>query len=173
MTTWIDGRTLGERISSAVPGAILDIEPQWVAVERDRLLDVCQFLRHDRELNCHFLNSLTAVDRIVNFEVVYHLSSMSKNHMLTLKTYADHDDPEVPSVTPIWYGARLQELEAYDLMGIRFSGHPGLARIFLWEGFAGWPLRKDFLQIQGGLKPGLPRFPFEFQPGSTTEGMKP
>jgi NADH-quinone oxidoreductase subunit C len=173
MTTWLSGPEVAERIRSAVPGAIVDIERDWVAVDRSRLLDVCSFLRHDPDLNCQFLNSLTAVDRIVHFEVVYHLSSMVKNHMMTLKTYADHDDPEVPSVTSIWYGARLQELETYDLMGIRFSGHPGLRRVFLWEGFAGWPLRKDFLQLPGGLKPGLPRFPFENQPPSTTEGMKP
>lgn len=173
MTTWLSGPDVAERIRTAVPGAIIDVEPDWVAVDRSRLIDVCTFLRRDPDLNAQFLNSLTGVDRIVNFEVVYHLSSMAKNLMYTIKTYADHDDPEVPSVTSIWYGARLQEMEAYDLLGIRFSDHPDLRRIFLWEGFAGWPLRKDFLQLPGGLKPGLPRFPFEHQAASTTEGMKP
>jgi hypothetical protein len=68
----------------------------------------------------------------------------------------------LPSVSGIWQGAHLQEAEAYDLMGIRFEGHPNLRRIFLWEGFAGWPLRKDFLQMgQGAFKPGLPFFPKE------------
>ncbi|HZQ38873.1 MAG TPA: NADH-quinone oxidoreductase subunit C, partial [Dehalococcoidia bacterium] len=65
-------------------------------------------------------------------------------------------------VTPIWNGARLQEAEVYDLMGIRFEGHPSLRRIFLWEGFSGWPLRKDFLQLgHGAYNPGLPHFPKE------------
>ncbi len=76
----------------------------------------------------------------------------------------DRDAPELPSVTPVWYGAQLQEREVYDLFGIRFSGHPDLRRIFLWEGFAGYPLRKDFLQISNGAQhPGLPHFPKQEQ----------
>ena len=60
----------------------------------------------------------------------------------------------VPSVTSVWQGANLQEREAFDLMGISFRGHPDLKRIFLWEGFPGHPLRKDFLSMPGGYKPG-------------------
>jgi NADH-quinone oxidoreductase subunit C len=64
-------------------------------------------------------------------------------------------------VTPIWPGANLQEREAYDLMGIVFEGHPDLRRVFLWDGFDGWPLRKDYLIGPGGRFPGLERFPGE------------
>jgi NADH-quinone oxidoreductase subunit C len=82
--------------------------------------------------------------------------------MVILKTRVlDHEAPEAPSVTPVWYGAHPQEREIYDLMGIRFSGHPFLKRIFLWEGFPGHPLRKDFLGLPGGQKSGLSHFPKE------------
>ena len=60
-----------------------------------------------------------------------------------------------------WRGARLQEREVYDLLGIRFAGHPTLKRLMLWEGFPGHPLRKDFMSLPGGFKPGLQRFPKE------------
>ena len=53
--------------------------------------------------------------------------------------------PEVPSVTGVWKSANFQEREVFDLMGVRFNGHPDLKRIVLWEGFEGYPLRKDFL----------------------------
>ena len=65
---------------------------------------------------------------------------------LILKTKVfERDEPTVPSVSDIWKGADLQEREVYDLMGVRFEGHPNLKRIMLWEGFDGHPLRKDFL----------------------------
>ena len=71
----------------------------------------------------------------------------------------------VPTVNHVWMGANLQEREIYDLMGIVFAGHPNMKRIFLWEGFPGHPLRKDFLALPAGHKPGLQRFPFEFPAG--------
>ncbi len=61
-----------------------------------------------------------------------------------LKIHAAREEPEVPSVVSLWPGADWQEREVWDLMGIRFSGHPNLTRILMWEGFEGHPLRKDF-----------------------------
>jgi len=122
-------------------------------------------LRDDADLRMQHLTSMTAVDYLTHFETVYHVQSLAKNHLAVLKCRIDErDDPEIPSVVPVWYGAQLQEREVYDLFGIRFSGHPDLRRIFLWEGFAGYPLRKDFLQIaNGALSPGLPHFPKQEQ----------
>jgi NADH-quinone oxidoreductase subunit C len=136
--------------------------PNWLRFDHPDLLSVFQFMRDDPELDFAYLSSLTAVDRLDCFEVVYHLQSLERNHFGVVKVTADRADPVLPSVSGIWQGADLQEAEAYDLMGIRFEGHPNLRRIFLWEGFAGWPLRKDFLQMgQGAFKPGLPFFPKE------------
>lgn len=61
-----------------------------------------------------------------------------------LKVRVPRDVPEVPSLTPYWPGANLHEREAFDLFGIIFTGHPFLRRIYMWDEFEGWPMRKDF-----------------------------
>ncbi len=121
------------------------------------------FLRDDEELDCKYLNTLLGVSTGWSTST----SSTScrpwrRTTRCRSKARAAHDDPVVPSVIGVWQGADLQEREVYDLMGIAFSGHPDLKRIFLWDGFPGHPLRKDFLALPGGYKPGLQRFPYEF-----------
>jgi NADH-quinone oxidoreductase subunit C len=162
MSRLLDGLEVGERIGQRVPEAVVEATAQWVVVQPEKLVAVASYLRDDSELDFRFLIGVTAVDRLDHFEVVYHLQSLSHNQMLTLKTRAvDHKNPEVPSLVSVWRGAELQEREVYDLMGIRFAGHPDLRRVFLWEGFPGHPLRKDWLEMPGGLSPGLGRFPGE------------
>jgi NADH-quinone oxidoreductase subunit C len=163
MTTWLPGGTVAERIRERFPDAVEAADAEAVRVKPERLLEVARFLRDDPELALEMATNVTAVDWEDYFEVVYHLQSITKNHMVTLKVRPpDYEDPEVPSVTSVWWGAHLQECEVYDLMGIKFRGHPNLRRLFLWEGFAGWPLRKSFLQVgQGAFHPGLPHFPKE------------
>jgi len=160
-TKLIAGAQLAERINGAVPGAIEETDEGWVRVRLEQLLDVARFLHDDRELDARYLNSVSGVDRYDRFEVVYHLSSLSHNHTLAQRVTADREQPEVPSVASVWQGADLQEREIYDLLGIGFSGHPNLKRLFLWEGFPGHPLRKDFMAMPGGVSPGLQRFPKE------------
>jgi NADH-quinone oxidoreductase subunit C len=164
-TTAIPSATVAERLEAAFPGVVLELTPAALTVPADRIVEVALFLRDDPELDCKYLNCLTAVDWIDYFDIVYHLSSLAKNHTLVLKARSSHEMPVVPSVNDVWMGANLQEREAYDLMGIAFTDHPSLKRIFLWEGFPGHPLRKDFLALPGGYKPGLQRFPFEFPEG--------
>jgi NADH/F420H2 dehydrogenase subunit C len=116
-----------------------------VAVKPEAVAEVARFLRDECGLD--YLALLTAVDQPERFEVVYHLWSIKNRttEPFVLKAYVeDKENPAVPSVTPIWRGANYQEREAYDLMGIRFEGHPNLKRLVLWEGFPGHPLRKDF-----------------------------
>ena len=116
-----------------------------VAVKPEAVTEVARFLRDECGLD--YLALLTAVDRPERFEVVYHLWSIKDRttEPFVLKVYVqDKENPTVPSVTPLWRGANYQEREAYDLMGIRFEGHPNLKRLLLWEGFPGHPLRKDF-----------------------------
>jgi NADH-quinone oxidoreductase subunit C len=82
-------------------------------------------------------------------EVVYHLFSMSLKHgpvILRIRTGNRTDDVTVPSLTPVWRGAEFQEREVYDLYGVRFSGHPDLRRILMWEGFTEFPMRKDYVE---------------------------
>lgn len=169
MTRVLSGLDLGQRIQQKFPDAVVDARPEWTEVKTDSLVEVCTFLRDDPELDFRCLTSLTGVDRLDHFEVVYHLVSIGRNQAATLKARChDHDNPEVPSVVPVWRGAHLQERETFDLMGIRFQGHPDLRRVFLWEGFPGHPLRKDWLNFPGGQMAGLERFPGE--PGGKLGG---
>jgi len=115
-------------------------------VKSESLLEVAQYLKSSPELDFDYLTSITAVDYYEYFELVYQLTSLKYNHSLVLKTRCyGWDKPVVPSVVSLWRGADFQEREIYDLMGIRFDGHPNLERIVLWQGFDGHPLCKDYL----------------------------
>ena len=104
-------------------------------------------MKNDAESKFIFLRAISAVDYIEYFEIVYHLLSVEFNHSCVLKTKCyGREDAYLPSVTSLWNGANLQEREIWDLMGVRFEGHPNMKRILLWEGFEGHPLRKDFTE---------------------------
>ena len=77
------------------------------------------------------------------FEVVYELATLNDSNHLRVKCNVSEDE-EVPTATDIWAGADWHEREIWDMMGIRFSGHPDLRRILMWEGYPYFPLRKDF-----------------------------
>jgi len=82
-------------------------------------------------------------------EAVYHLYSMELKHgpvVLRLRTGNRSDQTTLPSLTPLWRGAEFQEREIFDLYGIQFEGHPDLRRILMWEGFADYPMRKDYAE---------------------------
>ncbi len=157
----LDGYHIGERLGEAMPGAVVAATDEWVEVDPTRVAAALQWLHDDGELDAAQLSNLCAVDRSDRFEVVYHLQSLDQNHQLVVKaTIADHAEPSLPSVYGVYRGALLQEREVFDLMGVRFDGHPDLRRLFLWEGYPGHPLRKDFMQVTGH-HPGLPGFPYE------------
>jgi NADH-quinone oxidoreductase subunit C/D len=130
------------------PGALTPDEREryeGYIVASDRLIEVARHLRD--EMGYDYLSSVTAVDYSKDgfFEVVYHAYSMDRGGgPLTLKARADVDYPVVPSLVSVWPGADFQEREAWDLMGVRFEGHPDMRRILTWEGFEGHPLRKDW-----------------------------
>jgi NADH-quinone oxidoreductase subunit C len=146
MTRPISGRELAQRIAEHVPDAIVEADEAAAIVQSQSLFQVMRFVKETAELDFDYLVSITAVDYLDYLEVVYHLLSIAHNHSLVLKARCyDRDNPEVPSVVELWQGADFQEREVYDLMGIRFAGHPNLRRIFLWEGFQGHPLRRDYL----------------------------
>ncbi len=78
------------------------------------------------------------------FELVYHFFSLSQKHRLRLKVSVEESEPEVDSLTTLWASADWFEREVWDMYGIRFKGHPNLKRILMYEGFVGYPLRKDY-----------------------------
>ena len=142
----LTGEELSERVGAAVSDSVVASVDGVLFVEPAKIADVAGFMKSDSRLDFNFLNSISAVDYINHFEVVYHLTSMNKHHTAIVKTRLDgRDELTLPSVYHLWRGADFQEREIWDLMGISFSGHPNLKRIMLWEGFDGPPLRKDYL----------------------------
>jgi NADH-quinone oxidoreductase subunit C/D len=130
-------------------------------VPAGRLIEYAGILRD--ELGFDYLSSLTAVDDYPEdrLEVVYHVQKTTGGPAFEFKTSTPRGDAVLPSITSIYGGADFQEREAWDLMGIRFTGHPDLRRIFMWEGFAGHPLRKDWHEpfYEEDVKPFKSRFP--------------
>jgi NADH-quinone oxidoreductase subunit D/NADH-quinone oxidoreductase subunit C/D len=124
-----------------------DIRPGysgWV-VENANLLEFATALRD--ELGYDYLSSVTAVDYLPEgrMEVVYHVFKTLGGTGVVFKVQIPRADPmEVPSLVSIYPGADFQEREAWDLFGIKFTGHPDLRRILMWEGFAGHPMRRDW-----------------------------
>jgi len=93
-----------------------------------------------------YLNCISSVDRIASgdLEAVYNLSSLNESAKAMVRVRVPREDPVIRSVVPIWSAANWHEREAFDLMGIRFEGHPDLRRILTSEDWVGYPLRKDY-----------------------------
>jgi len=118
-----------------------------VTLPRERLAEALRAWRDDSDLRFEQLADVTAVDylgRTPRFEVVYQLSSLTRRHRLRVKVAVDEADAVVPSAVTVWASALWAEREVFDLMGIRFAGHPDLRRILMYAGFEGHPLRKDY-----------------------------
>jgi NADH-quinone oxidoreductase subunit C len=116
-------------------------------IAKQQLARVMRFLRDDPELAFDMLSDVTCVDYLgetPRFEMVYHLYSLAKNHRLRIKARVAEDAPEVESLCALWASANWMEREVWDLYGLRFTGHPDLRRILLYEEFDGHPLRKDY-----------------------------
>lgn len=146
MTKALIGKEVAGKIEGQLPGTIAGSDDSAILVKSESVLEVCRFLNKTENFDFDYLVNLTGVDYLDYLEVVYHLASLKHNHSLIIKTRChDREKAVVPSVVSIWQGAVFQEREAYDLLGIRFEGHPDLKRIFLWEGFQGHPLRRDYL----------------------------
>ena len=140
----VAGDELAERLRSAVAGSVVEWDGVAVWISPSSVEDVARFLRDDPESDFQFLNSISAVDFIEHFEVVYHLTSLRRQQTAVVKTKVfGREDLSLPSVYHVWRGADFQEREIWDLMGIHFEGHPNMKRIMLWEGYRGHPLRKD------------------------------
>lgn len=113
--------------------------------DAERIADVCRHAKD--ELRFDLLLDLSSVDNYGDdprWTVVYELYGLGHACHLRLKTHVSEEKSELPTVTTIWRTADWHEREAYDMMGIRFAGHPDLRRILMWEGYPYFPLRKDF-----------------------------
>ena len=120
-------------------------EISLIISDAEKIADVCGFAR--RQLDFDYLVDISSVDNYgedPRWTVVYHLRRMANGQELRLKTDVSEEKSELPSVLPVWRTANWHEREIYDMMGIRFRGHPDLRRILMWEGYPYHPLRKDF-----------------------------
>jgi NADH-quinone oxidoreductase subunit C len=110
-----------------------------------QITEVCRFAKHG--LGFDYLVDISSLDNYgedPRWTVIYHLRRMGDNAELRFKTDVSEEKSELPSVLSVWRTSNWHEREIYDMMGIRFSGHPDLRRILMWEGYPYHPLRKDF-----------------------------
>jgi NADH-quinone oxidoreductase subunit C len=139
-------RKLGEKFPSFALEITTFRDEVTVTVPKGKILEICQFLHSDPDLQYHLLTDLCGLDlfpQVPRFEVVYHLCSVKNNQRLRIRTKVG-DNESISSVESIWKVANWYEREVYDLFGISFENHPDLRRILLWDGFEGHPLRKDY-----------------------------
>ncbi len=132
-----------------------------VFIARERIVDACRFLRTEQGFT--YFADAGGIDRFTEeerFEVFYNLVNIQDRKRIRLKVRVDEDDPTVPSVTGVYRAANWNEREVYDMLGIRFEGHPDLRRMYMPEDFEYHPQRKEFplLGIPGSL-PLPPRVP--------------
>jgi NADH-quinone oxidoreductase subunit C len=110
-----------------------------------RIAEVCAVAKKD--FGFDYLVDITSIDNYGDdprFTIVYHLYGLGHGCYLRLKTGVSEEKSDLPTVTDVWRTANWHEREIYDMMGVRFRGHPDLRRIIMWEGYPYFPLRKDF-----------------------------
>jgi NADH-quinone oxidoreductase subunit C len=124
-------------------------EPDTIVakVAREKLKHVAARLKADPEVGYETLNWVAGVDRRTAFEAVYHVYSWRTNTWIELHVEIPRGNPEVDTVSDIWPAADWHEREAWDMVGIKFLGHPDLRRILLKDDFIGHPLRKDYVDL--------------------------
>jgi NADH-quinone oxidoreductase subunit C len=144
MTVAVSSADISAKLSDTLKAAVLETRDNILLVKTEAVPDLISFLKNS--LDFDYLVDLTSVDYWEYFELVYRLVSLKNNQTVIVKTRLNgRENPVAPSVTKLFYGAMNMEREIYDLMGIIFEGHPKLKRILLWEGFQGYPLRRDYL----------------------------
>ena len=113
--------------------------------DAEKIVEVCNYAKNDLDFN--YLVDISSVDNYGDdprWTVVYHLRGLRHGGELRIKTDVSEEKSELPSVLGVWRTANWHEREIYDMMGIKFTGHPDLRRILMWDGYPYFPLRKEF-----------------------------
>ena len=147
-------QNLAQTVQSRFPNLIISASnwrgDETVIVKKEGIKDFLASLKNTPGFEFNVLMDLSCVDYLYweekecRFEVVYNLFSISQNHRLFVKAQVLETDPVIDSVVSVWPAADWLEREVWDMFGIRFSGHPNLKRILMYEEFKGHPLRKDY-----------------------------
>jgi NADH-quinone oxidoreductase subunit C len=146
-----NANVVAERLRSWNAKAVVEVlefrGETTIVVPRELLRATAEHCRADAALQYNLLTDATCVDRYPaepRFELNYHLVSIPRKEKVRLRVWLAGNDPVVDSLVPVWPGANWLEREIFDLMGIRFTGHPDLRRILLPDDWEGHPLRKDY-----------------------------
>jgi NADH-quinone oxidoreductase subunit C len=149
-----------EKLKSRFEGAVLEAnefrDELTVVVPKERIVDICRFLKEDPQLQFDFLADICGIDMYTpskRFGVIYNLYSLKNRNRIRLKVFTEEEDPKVPSVSGVFGTANWHERETFDMFGIIFEGHPDLRRVYMPDEFEHHPLRKDFplMGIPGSL----------------------
>jgi NADH-quinone oxidoreductase subunit C len=142
----MDNESLKLRLAELLPSVTFEEGAEWMTagVEPSAWAAFARAIRYTEGLDFDYLFCVTGVDWKTHFTMVYHLSSTAHRHLLVVKVKLERDAPVIPTVSDIWRTAEFHEREAYDLLGIEFTGHPDLRRLFMTDDWVGWPLRKDY-----------------------------
>ena len=158
---WV--RSIAAGVPSAVVSAKEYAKQVTVVVTLEAIARVARHLKDVEDFKyCVDVTAVDWRDRKPRFDVVYHFYSFSKNDRIRVKCGAAEGE-EVPSIASVFLTANWCERETWDMFGIRFSGHPDLRRILTWDGFNGFPLRKDF--PLEGIDTGAAIYPEEWPAG--------
>ena len=120
-------------------------EANLVLKDASHLVEVMRYAKE--ALGFDSLSDITSIDHLGSeprFELVYHLYSFASHQPLRIKTFTGEEKSEVASLVSLWAGADWHEREIFDMMGLRFKGHPDLRRILMWDSYPHHPLRKEF-----------------------------
>jgi NADH-quinone oxidoreductase subunit C len=134
-----------DRFASAIVGENAFRGETSLTLQKSAVREVCEFAKES--LGFDYLLDITSVDHFGDeprFELVYELYGLAHGIHLRLKCTVSEDDASAQTVSELWPTADWHEREVFDMMGIRFAGHPDLRRILMWEGYPFHPLRKDF-----------------------------
>lgn len=133
-------------LAARVSGTVVEgLDNLVLTVKAPYITETLEAAKNFEGTPCDFLHDVAGVDALDHFEVVYQLRSWNGPQKLRVKAIVDHDNPVIDSATRVWGGANFWEREAYDMFGIEFKGHPNLKRIYMWDDFEGFPMRKDYV----------------------------
>ena len=124
---------------------------EMIELETKDLVNSCQLLKDSKESGFDFLILITSIDLKKGFQSVYSLHSTKTKKSFRIKVTVPKSNPMIPTVSHIWSTSDWYEREAYDMMGIIFTGHPNLKRILNPDNWEGYPLRKDYIPPQDAL----------------------
>jgi len=137
---------LKEKFPGEVKEVLTSLGDEVVIIDKKALLSLVTYLKN-KPCEYTMLLDLSCVDYLgenPRFEMVYHLFSLPRNRRLRIKARLGEDDLRISSLTGLWKNANWLEREVFDMFGVHFEGHPDLRRIFMYDCFEGYPLRKDY-----------------------------